>query len=399
MYWRRMFQDCSSSRHTELTGGQVTGQGGRVVQAARQGRGRTLVRVLLALLVVLGSGELFVRSFVGGPSPQAYDPEIGFSYQPGSDLFQAKEGFTHLHFNALGLNDREPARKGGRCRVLVIGDSYTAALQVPQDQNFTSVAERLDPHLDVVNGGRDGLFLGDMHKVAARLLPQLRPDLVVYVISERAVETDIALPGFSVIVDPRSGAIVDAVMQVEGQESLKRIFGPVLSRSALATRLSAQFKPMVVDLIGQIDSWRHGLSSFGEAQAAQAAPGRASVPAPSDVEVLTFIFRRFRAQAPAALLYINGLSYAPHRKAAVAATSSAAEVVAVRAATRAGVSFHDTGEYLVESLARTGQPPFGFNNALLPGGHLNAAGHAAVGHALLDLVDELGPQLASDCRI
>ncbi len=373
----------------------MTEQGARAAQAAPKGIGRVLVRGLLALLVVLGSGEFLVRVFVAGPSPQAYDPEIGYSYRPDSDLFQSKEGFTHLHFNAIGLNDREIAPRDGHCRVLVIGDSYTAALHVQQDLNFTSVAERLDPRLDVINAGRDGLFLGDMHKVAARLIPGLRPDLVIYVISERAVDTDITLPGFEVVVDPRSGSIVDAVMQVEGQETLKRIFGPVLNHSALATRLAAQFKPMIVDAMTQFEVWRRDLGWTGTARAATAV---ATAPSLSDEEVLAFVFRRFRDQAPAALLYVNGLKYGPHRKAVIAATSLDAQAVAERAAASAGVTILGTGAYLADSLARTGQPPFGFQNALLPGGHLNVTGHEAVGHALVDLVHDMAPELTANCR-
>lgn len=373
----------------------MTERGARAAQAAPQGLGRVLVRVLLALLIVLGSGELFVRAFVAGPSPQTYDPDIGYSYRPESDLFQSKEGFTHLHLNSRGMNDREIAPRDGRCRALVIGDSYTAALQVRREMNFTSVAERIDPHLDVVNAGRDGLFLGDMHKVAARLIPELRPDVIVYVISERAVDTDITLPGFNVVVDPQSGRIVDAVMQVEGQETLKRIFGPILNRSALATRLAAQFKPMVVDAMAQFETWRR---DFDWAGAAQATPVLAATPKPHDEDVLTFIFRRFRSQAPAALLYVNGLHYGPHRKATIAATSSAAQVMAARAAAAAGVRMYGTGAYLIDSLAHTGEPPFGFQNALLPGGHLNVTGHEAMGHALVDLLHEMGSELAGSCR-
>lgn len=364
-------------------------------QPVPKGLGRVFARGLLALLLVLGSGELFVRAFIGGPSPQVYDPEIGYAYRPGSDLFQAKEGFTRLHFNALGLNDREVTPRDGHCRVLAIGDSYTAALQVRRELNFTSVAERLDARLDVVNGGRDGLFLGDMHKVAARLIPDLRPDLIVYVVSERAVDTDIRLPGFNVAADPQSGVIVDAVMQVEGQETLKQIFGPILNRSALATRLAGQLKPMVAAAIEQLDAWRRGFRSVGPVQA---VPTPAAAVPPSDERILSFVFRRFRGQAaPAALLYINGLNYRPHRRAFVAATSAAAESVAARAAAGAGVRFHDTGAYLIDSLARTGQPPFGFHNALLPGGHLNAVGHEAVGRALVELVHDMAPALSANC--
>lgn len=373
----------------------MPGQGVEGAGASRSRPGRVAMRVLLALFVVLAGGEILVRGFITGPSPQVYDPEIGYSYQPDSDLFQAKEGFTHLHLNSLGLNDREIAPRDGRCRVLVIGDSYTAALQVRPDLNFTSVAERIDAKLDVVNAGRDGLFLGDMSKVAARLIPSTRPDLILYVISERAVDTDIRLPGFDVVVEPNSGKIVDATMRVEGQEALKRVFGPVLHHSALATRLSAQFKPLIIDAMAQFELWRKDINWVG---AAQAKPVASAARGPSDEQVLAFLFRRFRNQAPAALLYVNGIKYGPHSQATIAETSRAAQAVARRAADSAGVQMFGTGEYLIESLAHTGQPPFGFQNALLPGGHLNPAGHEAVGHALVDLVHAMGPELPDGCQ-
>ena len=150
-----------------------------------------------------------------------YDEEIGYTYAAHSQLFQAKEGMTRLRFNAQGLNDEDLGPKDGRCRVLAIGDSYTAALQVPQTQNFTSVAERLDKSLGVVNGGRDGLFLGDLHKVFHKLANQVRPDLVVYVVSKRAVEEDIHLSDFSVSVDPTTGAIHDRCHARGGKGSRK----------------------------------------------------------------------------------------------------------------------------------------------------------------------------------
>lgn len=353
---------------------------------------RQVLRVIVAVLVVLASGELFVRLFMGGPSPQVYDAEIGYAYLPHSELFQAKEGQTRLKFNALGLNDREVDAKNGRCRVLAVGDSYTAALQVRAESNFTSVAERLDPRLDVVNGGRDGLFLGDLHKVARRITPAADPDLIVYVISERAVEVDVTLPQFRIVFDPATGEITDAIMEVEQQENLKRVFGPVLNRSALATRLSAQLKPAVVDAIQQLETLRNRKKTGGEAPA---SPMHRQKPAPE--EVLAFLFTRFASERPAALLFINGLSYSADGGATVASTSLVAEELARKAADLAGVPMRSTSSYLVEAMARSGQPPYGFDNALLPGGHLNELGHEAVAQALVDLVREARPQSAPEC--
>lgn len=358
-------------------------------------RAKAWLRLALAALVILAGGEVLVRLWITGPSIHAFDPDIGYSYRPNSELFQAKEGVTRLHFNALGLNDTEITPKDGRCRVMVVGDSYTTALQVPQAQNFSSVAERLDSRLDVVNGGRDGLFLGDLHKVSARLLPAVQPDLVVYVVSQRAVEADIRLPEFSVVTDPATGRVTDAVMRVEAKEALKETFAPLLRESALATRLSSQLQPAAVSALQMMQGWRAWLPAGSTAQAAApAAAPAAAASRPADEEVLRYVFRRLGDGAPAALLYIDALTYKPNRQAAVAPTSAKAEATARRAAERAGIPFFATGEPLAASVAQTGQPPYGFHNALLPGGHLNAQGHEAVGRALAGLVRDVGPSLS-----
>ena len=354
----------------------------------------TLIRTLIALLLILAGGEIFVRLFVNGPSPQTYDPEIGYSYIPHGELFQTKEGRARVRFNELGLNDAEVGPRDARCRVLVVGDSYTTALQVPSDKNFGSVAERLDPGLDIVNGGRDGLFLGDAHKVIRRLVPLVKPDFVVYVISEGDVNDDTQLPGFRVNVDPSTGKIVDAVMQVEGKETFKEIFGALLNESALMTRLSAQLQPSAAtaaEMFASLQHWSAG--STGAATVASSAPAR-----PATEDILAFVFHRLAASAPTAILYINVLRYQPDHRASVAPRSQAAEVVARAAADRASLKMLDTAPYLIESVIQKGQPPFGFDNGLLPGGHLNPQGHEAVARALVDLVHEMQRSGSNGCH-
>jgi hypothetical protein len=353
-----------------------------------------LLHGLFALALLLCAGELLVRALIAGPSPQIYDPVIGYSYGPYAELFQAKEGRTRLRFNALGLNDDDITPKNGRCRVLVLGDSYTAALQVPPAQNFSSVAEQLESRLDVVNGGRDGLFLGDLHKVAKRLARDVSPDLVVYVVSKRSVDDDIHVADFSVVVDPATGVVTDAVMRVEGKEALKQLFAPILHESALATRLAGQLQPAVVDALKQLRTW----SQWVVPGAAAAARGPETPAArPSNEDVLAFVFRRLASDGPAALLYVDALTYLPNNGAKVAAPSHKAEVIARSAAARAGVRFFTTSDYLIASMQKDGKPPFGFDNAVLPGGHLNPTGHRAVGQALLDLVRTMSPTLPTEC--
>jgi lysophospholipase L1-like esterase len=354
---------------------------------------RAIVRGVVALVLILGGGELIVRAFITGPSPQVYDPEIGYSYLPNKELFQAKEGYARFKFNALGLNDAEIGANDDRCRVLVVGDSYTTSLQVPREQNFTSVAEQLNPGLDVVNAGRDGLFLGDVHKVVRRLVPNLHPDLVVYVFSEGDVDDDTQLADFHIVVDPISGAIVDAVMNVEAKEGFKEAFGPILHRSALATRLASQLQPSAATAAGLFQTWR----SWFDGGTRSEPPSRVAPARPPTQDILTFVFKRLGDTAPTALLYINALHYGAHDQASVAQTSIDAEAVAREAASRAGLTFSDAGDQLIGAVAQTGQPPFGFDNGVRPGGHLNAIGHQAVARALVDLVQEVRSSQRIEC--
>lgn len=353
-----------------------------------------LIRGFVAFALVLISGEILVRLFIGGPSPQVYDTEIGYSYLPHGELFQAKEGYARFRFNALGLNDEEVVAKNGRCRVLAVGDSYTTALQVPRDRNFTSVAERLDPHLDVVNAGRDGLFLGDVHKVVRRLAPTTEADLVVYVLSEGDVEDDTQLPDFKIVVDPSNNRIIDAVMDVEAKEGFKEVFGPILHESALATRLSAQLQPSASSAVQMFATIRGWVGRLGGETPNRSVP---AVARPSTEDVLTFVFSRLASEKPTALLYVNALHYFPKRRAEVASTSMNAEAIARRAAQRAGLLFMDTGEQLIASFKETGQAPFGFDNGIRPGGHLNASGHQAVARAFVELVNEAKATLPLEC--
>ena len=355
---------------------------------------RVTFRCLLALSVILSGGEILVRLFICGPSAQVYDREIGYSYLAHSEFFQAREGYARLRLNALGLNDEDLKPKNGRCRVLVVGDSYTTALQVPRDQNFTSVAEQLDESLDVINAGRDGLSLGDVHKIVDRVKVSVRPDLVVYVLNKGDIDDDTQLPELSVVVDERTGEVKHAAMRVEEKERFKEIFAPILRHSALATRLAAQLQPSAASAAEMLARLRTLMSSnaVSTPPASNAPPGR-----PSREEILAFVYRRLASDIPIALLYIDVLQYSPNHLATVAPASRNAEAVGRKAAASAGVQFFSASEYLIASVKQSGQPPFGFNNGLRPGGHLNAEGHRAVGRALVDLIHEMRSSLSIEC--
>ena len=76
-------------------------------------------------------------------------------------MVHSSEGYSVSTTNALGFFDDELRTPRPRLRALLLGDSYSEALQVPRKQNFSSVAERLVPGLEVVNSGLSGRSPGE----------------------------------------------------------------------------------------------------------------------------------------------------------------------------------------------------------------------------------------------
>ncbi len=155
-------------------------------------------------------------------------------------------------------------------------------------------------------------------------------------------------------------------MLVEGKEALWQMFAPLLHESALATRLAGQLQPAVVDALKQLHTWSQWVMP-GAPAAASGPTTRAA--RPSNEDVLAFVLRRLATDGPAALLYVDALTYLPNNGAKVAAPSHKAEVIVRSAAARAGVPFFTTSDHLIASMQKDGKPPFGFDNAVLPGEH------------------------------
>lgn len=135
----------------------------------------------------------------------APDPDLGWTHRPGLRATFAKCGReyrefqTRVRFSSLGLRDRERtlAKPAGTCRILVVGDSYTEALQVDASDTFVAKLERLlaedgaagstdaaaRPQLEVINGGVAGYGTDNELLWYQRDLWKLDADLVVLVMS------------------------------------------------------------------------------------------------------------------------------------------------------------------------------------------------------------------------
>jgi lysophospholipase L1-like esterase len=172
-----------------------------VIAAATQppSRRRKLLLVAVSLLVSLLFAEVALRLtgivgthrgaawFAGGNHPRFLfqpDAESGYTLRPGfhgHEVARGREFDTTVAIDARGLRDH---RHGAPPRplVLALGDSMTFGEGVGSDAAWPAVLERT-LGVRVVNAGVPGYGSPQMRGRLRRLLPSLRPDLVVVALS------------------------------------------------------------------------------------------------------------------------------------------------------------------------------------------------------------------------
>jgi lysophospholipase L1-like esterase len=161
---------------------------------AASGWGSRSVALLLGLGLALGAGELLLRmlrpsqlALIRYPCIYTPDPQLGYRYQAHASGVVAGhfEFENEVATNSLGFYDDEPLPpERAHPRILAVGDSYTAAMNVPKAEVWTSVLERAlrvrgFPDADVVNVGIDGTGT-DVHAALIReYAERFRPDVTL----------------------------------------------------------------------------------------------------------------------------------------------------------------------------------------------------------------------------
>lgn len=101
-------------------------------------RVRVLVRVAVGVTLALSLVELGVRNLY--TLRYDYDPQLGFVHAAGTRRW-GREGFATSQWQEHNIRRRTPLDPG-RPTVAVLGDSFTEALQVSDDEVFTARVER-----------------------------------------------------------------------------------------------------------------------------------------------------------------------------------------------------------------------------------------------------------------
>jgi hypothetical protein len=119
--------------------------------------------ILLCLLFIEYVAAHFLYADTQESIDKDFDSLLGWRYRPGTYRVKPDSSFSShsVHINELGLRSRGQSNGSGSVRIVVLGDSFTFARQVPDEDMFTS---RLETTLnetspgtyEVVNAGVEG---------------------------------------------------------------------------------------------------------------------------------------------------------------------------------------------------------------------------------------------------
>src|SRR5262249_7876809 len=136
--------------------------------------------------LALATAELGLRLFAPQPVGLSHQDRYGLPlHYPGITHFLPQYGHE-VSFNSAGMPDREHAleKQPGAFRLLLLGDSFMEALQVPADSMLATLMERdltraTGRPVEVINAGVSGWGTGDELRYLTRYGLAYHPDLVV----------------------------------------------------------------------------------------------------------------------------------------------------------------------------------------------------------------------------
>jgi len=142
--------------------------------------------VIIALLLCEAGLRLFGIEY---PFFYDYDPVVGFKLRPGIKGYYLKEGGGYVSINSDGLRDREHAvqKPPHTFRIAVLGDSFTEAMQVNQEEAFWAImakdlqkCENLKGrNIEVINFGISGLGTSQELLILKHRVWKYSPDVVL----------------------------------------------------------------------------------------------------------------------------------------------------------------------------------------------------------------------------
>jgi lysophospholipase L1-like esterase len=147
--------------------------------------------VLVGLAIGLGAADLCVRSLL---DLFVCHEHLGWTFEPGGSGWRtsrSREYLVRANFNSLGIRDdeRSEGKPTGAYRILILGDSTVASMQVARELSYPAILETMldakqaavstGGSVEVINAGVDGYGTGQALLMYREHGSRMDPSLVV----------------------------------------------------------------------------------------------------------------------------------------------------------------------------------------------------------------------------
>ena len=152
--------------------------------------GKNLALLFFSLVIGLALAEIGLRlAGISYPKFHRFDAVSGGSLNPNTEGWFTSEGKAFVRINSEGWRDQlhTVSKPPNTFRIAVIGDSYVAAMQVPQEQTFWALTQKQLGKCAALRGktpevlafGMDGAGTGDELLTYRRHVRKYVPDMVL----------------------------------------------------------------------------------------------------------------------------------------------------------------------------------------------------------------------------
>lgn len=191
---------------------------------------------------------------------------IGYTFVPGLKMrVGLANGGYLLRTNQAGFRSErefEPAKRPGVFRILLFGDSFTAADSVSNKHRYSDVLETLIPNLEVYNFGLSGTGTDQQFLAFQEFAPQYEHDLVVIAPLVENIRRNVAKYRTYASADGTQRIFAKPYFELDDEGKLVRYHYPVPKDSLKPEELPAEERQHV-DRGGRFQALRQVVSKLG----------------------------------------------------------------------------------------------------------------------------------------
>jgi lysophospholipase L1-like esterase len=328
---------------------------------------RHLLPLAVGIALALATLEGVSRWYFNYRSVQ--DPVLGSIVPSGFTVRSRIEGSGVAHYQANGVRRSVGSGEQSEGQILCLGDSFTEAHQVRDDEVYTAVAERAltqaGLRVEVLNVGRSGWSAADYVAQAHAYRELFKPAWTVIQIHDSDLTSD-AWQASKTHFRRRCGGCPIEVVSLPPvrDDNIRQVMRRLRNRFAVVGLAHA--------------SWLRLMAPHGRISVSEETTELRAQTDTAHVDSLVSDELQMLADAYDKRLTILLLtSFDPNSPGSYTAGESAVRM----AAGRNGMSLACSKDEFPK-LAEQGVSPHGFSNTSPNTGHLNAAGHAATARAL-----------------